>query len=1105
MKSTATLVSSALAAVVFYLVLTPSLAVQTHQQAVSLRGTPELAQTLSVQNGDALLDPRFSHETWPTRDMDSTDTFEADFTPEDKALVFSKPEASLLSAQAVEHNSNSKATTPVSHPAYEVLRVEDIKEYGVLITMYRHKKTGAEVMSAVTDDDNKVFGISFRTPPNDSTGVPHILEHSVLCGSKQYPVKEPFVHLLQSSLQTFLNAFTYPDRTVYPVASQNLKDFHNLVNVYLDAVLNPRAVQDPMVLDQEGWHYEIDKPESPLSFKGVVYNEMKGVYGSPMSRVGRTAKMELFPNTTYRFDSGGAPKEIHTLSFKEFQDFYNQHYHPSNSRIFFYGDDPVDQRLSLLDGYLSGYNATKVDQTRVGTQPKWSEPRRVVERFPAQEGKSAAKHIVSVNWLLNEKEMTPTEELAMSLVSHLMMGTAQSTMYKALTESSLGESVIGGGMSNDLKQATFEVGLKGIAKEDVPKVEQFIDETLRKTAKEGFPEDAVNASLNTIEFSMREFNTGSMPRGLAFMLGAVPHWIYERDPMQSLRFEKPLAELKAQLAKKDQRLLEGLVETYLIKNGHKLTVEGVPDSGLGAQEDKAEAAKLNATKSKMSPDELKQAVAFTAKLKAAQEAADSPENIAKLPMLTLADVDRKTKDLDIAIGEKNGVTYLTHKVPSNGIAYVDLAIDLNSLPLDELPLVPLFTKMLLEVGTSKLDETAFSRHMHANTGGVSVSTLNSLKHTADGRVGNLNDGLYRLVIRGKSTAEKTPVLFDVMLSALTDAKLDNQKRAIEILKATKSGMENSFSSSGNSYAQRRIFARRSIAGYIDEMTGGISYFETVKSLLVTAEKDWPSLLQRLEKVRMSVLDKDSTIINLSADEETLKKVDSAVDAFVQKMPKASKAKNAGPTVASHGKESLRLKSENEGFIVPTQVNFVATGGGLFSEGEQVSAAFDVVVRSLSHGYLWDTVRVMGGAYGGQCSLSMVSGTFVCSSYRDPNLAQTLTAFESIADHLESHPPNATDMQPAIIGAIGDLDQPMSPDRKGFVSMVRFLSGETLAARQKKRDEIFATTPADFAAFAKKIRTSVKNWRVSVFGSEAAFSKANTVLAKDSFITAKAIL
>jgi Zn-dependent M16 (insulinase) family peptidase len=413
--------------------------------------------------------------------------------------------------------------------------------------------------------------------------------------------------------------------------------------------------------------------------------------------------------------------------------------------------------------------------------------------------------------------------------------------------------------------------------------------------------------------------------------------------------------------------------------------------------------------------------------------------------------------------------------------------------------------MLLEVGTSKLDETAFSRHMHANTGGVSVSTLNSLKHTSDGKVGDPNDGIYRLIVRGKSTAEKAPVLFDVMLAALTDAKLDNKKRAIEILRSTKAGMESSFSTSGNGYAQRRIFARRSIAGYIDEVTGGISYFDTVKSMLVTAEKDWPSLLQRLEKVRMYILDKESTIINLSADAETLKKVDSAVDTFVSKLPKANRPKDTGATIASHGKDPMRLKSENEGFIVPTQVNFVATGGALFSQGEQVSGAFEVVVRSLSHGYLWDTVRVMGGAYGGSCSLSMVSGTFVCSSYRDPNLAQTLTAFENIAEHLETHPPNMTDMQPAIIGAIGDLDQPLGPDRKGYVSMMRFLSGETLAARQQKRDEIFSTSPADFAAFAKKLRVSVKNWRVSVFGSEAAFSKANAVLAKDSFISAKSIL
>lgn len=1086
--------------------LAPALAVQSQQQVASLRGiaTADLSQTLAVSKDDALPDFRFSPENGAIRDAgiaDSADVLQVSFAPEE--LVYKTP-SSLLAAQSTLHNSSSKSAAPVAHPAFDVVRVEDLKEYNVAVTMYRHKKTGAEVLSAVTDDDNKVFGIAFRTPPNDNTGVPHILEHSVLCGSKKYPVKEPFVHLLQSSLQTFLNAFTYPDRTVYPVASQNLKDFHNLVNVYLDAVFEPRAVVDPMVLDQEGWHYEIDKPDSALSFKGVVYNEMKGVFGSPMSRVSRTSKSSLFPNTTYRFDSGGEPSQIPQLSFEKFQAFYKQHYHPSNSRVFFYGDDPVAERLSLLDGYLSGYSAIKVEQTRIETQPKWTKPRRVEEPFPATADKSGDKHIVSVNWMLNEKEMTPTEELAMSLVSHLLMGNSQATLHKVLTESSLGESVTGGGMSTDLKQATFDAGLKGVAKEDVSKVEQLVDDTLRKTAKEGFPKDAVDASLNTIEFNLREFNTGSTPRGLSFMLAAVSPWIYDRDPLQGLRFEKPLGEMKKELAKKDQRYLEGLMEAYLINNNHKLIIEGVPDSGLAAQEDKAEASKLNATKAKMTPAELKEAVAFTAKLKKAQETPDSPENIAKLPALSLADVDRKAKDLDVKVGEKHGVTYLTHNVPSNGIAYVDVAIDLSSLPVDEISLVPLLSRMLLEVGTSKMDETAFSRHMHAHTGGVSVSTLNSLKHTADGKVGSPNEGIYRLVIRGKSTAEKSPVMFDIMLAALTDAKLDNKKRAIEMLKATKSGYENAFRSSGNAYAQRRIYARRSIAGYIDEVTGGISYFDTVKSLLVTAQKDWPSLLQRLEKVRMYLLDKDATIINLSGDPETLKKVDGAVDAFVQKLPKANKAKDAIPTIGKTG-ESLRLKSENEGFVVPTQVNFVATGGQLFSEGDSVSGASEVVVRSLSHGYLWDTVRVMGGAYGGSCSLSLVSGTFACSSYRDPNLAQTLTAFEKIADHLESNPPAAKDMEPLIIGAIGDLDQPLSPDRKGYVSMVRYLTGESLEARQRRRDEIFSTSPSDFAAFAKRLRASVNDWRVSVFGSEAAFSKANAILPKESQIDLKQIL
>lgn len=394
------------------------------------------------------------------------------------------------------------------HPAFELLKVEMVDEYTIKCATYRHKKSGAELISAQADDDNKVFGIVFRTPVSDSTGVPHILEHSVLCGSDKYTSKEPFVELLKGSLQTFLNAFTYPDRTCYPVASQNTKDFYNLVNVYLDAVLHPRAKKDPMVLAQEGWHYELEDPDAPLTFKGVVFNEMKGVYSSPDSLMYRAAQQLTFPDNTYAVDSGGDPVDIPSLTFDQFKAFHDSYYHPANSRIFFYGDDDLGTRLELLDSYLSAFDAADANPatSEVVTQKLIEQPRRELVKYPIEAG-AEPTHMVLLNWLLHEEALSADDELALAVLDHLLMGTPTSTLYKPMIESGLGAAIVGGGVSDELKQATFSIGLKGVKAEDVPKVEALALTTLEAATSAGFDADAIEASLNTIEFQLREFNT----------------------------------------------------------------------------------------------------------------------------------------------------------------------------------------------------------------------------------------------------------------------------------------------------------------------------------------------------------------------------------------------------------------------------------------------------------------------------------------------------------------------------------------------------------------------------------------------------------------------
>jgi Zn-dependent M16 (insulinase) family peptidase len=474
----------------------------------------------------------------------------------------------------------------VEHPSFEVVRTEDVPEYGAACTLYRHKKSGAELLSLSTDDDNKCFGITFRTPPRDSTGVPHILEHSVLCGSRKYTTKDPFVQLLQGSLQTFLNAFTYPDRTCYVVASQNTKDFYNLINVYSDAVFHPRAVTDPMVHAQEGWHLELEKMDDPLTYKGVVYNEMKGVYSSPDSLLQREAQQSIFPDNAYGVDSGGDPVVIPDLSFEQFRDFHSKYYHPANSRIFFAGDDDVSKRLEIMDEYLSDFE--DCPESKPGSRIEWqakryAEPVTVRHPYPVSdkgEGGEPDTHLTMTNWLLNDRPMTAMEEITLTVLDHLLTGTSSSILRKTLMESGLGEAITGGGLSDELMQATFSMGLKGVKPENVNAVEELVVETLRKVAEEGFADDAVAASMNTIEFQLREFNTGSFPKGLSLMLGSMSKWIYDRDPTEALKFEEPLAELKASIAAGGSKVFQDMIREFLLENSHRTTVEMFPSKSL---------------------------------------------------------------------------------------------------------------------------------------------------------------------------------------------------------------------------------------------------------------------------------------------------------------------------------------------------------------------------------------------------------------------------------------------------------------------------------------------------------------------------------------------
>eukprot|EP00970_Alexandrium_tamarense_P005675 scaffold932_cov207-Alexandrium_tamarense.AAC.27 len=1009
--------------------------------------------------------------------------------------------------------SDLEKTLGVTHPGFEVISTDVVNEFGAYCTLYRHKKSGAELLSVATDDDNKCFGITFRTPPSDSTGVPHILEHSVLCGSRKYKTKDPFVQLLQGSLQTFLNAFTYPDRTCYVVASQNTKDFYNLINVYSDAVFHPRATSDPMVHAQEGWHLELEDVAEPLTYKGVVYNEMKGVYSSPDSLLQREAQQSIFPDNTYGVDSGGDPNEIPNLSFEQFADFHKKFYHPANSRIFFAGDDDVARRLEIMDEYLSDFGESpesKPASTIQWQAKNFDAPKKIRNPYPAGADQPET-HMIMVNWLVNDKPMTALEEITISILDHLLMGTSSSILRKTLMESGLGDAITGGGLMSELMQGTFSVGLKGVKPENVEKVEELVMETLTKVVDEGFTEDAIAASMNTIEFDMREFNTGSFPKGLSLMLGSMREWVYDRSPTDALKFEGPLSELKETIATSGSKVFQDMINDLLLKNTHRSTIEMYPSKTLEEEQLKNEKDRLASIKASMSEEELQSIIDTTKELKKLQAAEDAPEARATIPSLELSDLKREVTEYPIDVTENEadtGITVVRHELGStSGIAYAKLAVDVSGLSLDDVALLPLFTRMMLETGAGEYDSVALSRRIGMHTGGVSASVMISGVNAEGEDEGVVTSGEYlisKLTITGKATSDKVDELLSIFDLILRDANLDAKAKIIEILRQSKSQKESSIQGSGHATANARIRSRYSPIGYIGEKMNGISSLDTVKALLDQAENDFPSLLARLENIRNTILEKstcrDGMILDLTGDKNVFETIQPSVEKFLLQLPGDSKGdelQNFYTEVHPWVKQAKEEMTDNapivdEGFVVPTQVSYVGKGGRLYEEGEAVSGSTAVVSRFLGTGYMWDNVRVIGGAYGGFAQFEPRGGVMSFLSYRDPNLAGTIDVYDGAADALLA---SAKDMEndpealtTAIIGAIADMDGALSPDQKGSTAFSRWLSRESPEQRQKYRDQVLNTKPSDFKEFAERLK-ALKDPSSAVVSSKAAFEDA----------------
>ena len=954
------------------------------------------------------------------------------------------------------------------HAAFDLVRDETIPEIASEVRLFRHKKTGAEVLSFVNEDENKVFGITFKTPPEDSTGVAHILEHSVLCGSRKYPVKKPFVELVKSSMQTFLNAMTFPDKTAYPVASTNLKDFYNLVDVYLDAVFFPLISED--TFRQEGWHYEAEGTQSPLSFKGVVFNEMKGAYSSPAALLGKLSQQSLFPDTAYGVNSGGDPKAIPDLSYDYFRNFHKRFYHPSNARIVFYGDDPEGRRFEMLDEYLGQFDAAPVD-ARIAKQPRWSAPRQLEGRYAATDAEPGKKTgMVQISWMLDEIESAETL-LALAVLEHVLVGTPASPLRKALTESGLGEGLTGSGLADDLLQPYFTGGMKGIDEADAGKIEALVIATLEGLVKDGIDPLTIEASVNSFEFALRENNTGSFPRGMALMFRTLRGWLHGQDPYTALRYEPPLAALKTHLSA-GARVFETLIQQTILDNPHRMTVLLKADTALADEEAAEERARLDAAAAAMDETARQGVVEMTERLKALQEAVDPPEALAKIPTLGLADLERSNKPIPIERGTLAGARLFTHALPTNGVLYLDLGFDLTRLPAAYVPYLSIFSRALLQTGTAEEDFVSLTQRIGRLTGGVGASRS----------VGTMRDTTTTtawLFVRSKAVPDKTDDLLAILTDVLGTARFDNRERIKQMLLEEKAGFESSLAGRGNGLAASRVAAALTPAAWANEASGGIDYLFFLRELIARVDSDWAGIEKTLFQMRDMIFDRSAMVVNVTGDAAMLARVMPQLTAFVSSLP----ARNGAVEIWPVG------PARSEGLTFPGQVNYVVKGGNLYPLGYVHTGASAVVLRHLNTTYLWDKVRVQGGAYGGSSSFDPFTGAFMFSSYRDPNLLQTLDAYDGAAAFLKDGV-GEQDLVRSIIGAIGTIDTYRLPDAKGFISLMWELTGNTDENRQLRREEVLGASAADFRRFGEVLGELAKAGRVAVLGSATAIAAAN---------------
>ncbi len=958
---------------------------------------------------------------------------------------------------------------------YTLLKEEQIEEVNGTAYLLEHDKTKAHVLLVLNDDKNKVFNIGFRTPPSDDTGVPHITEHSVLCGSRKFPAKDPFVELAKGSLNTFLNAMTYPDKTVYPVASVNDKDFHNLMEVYLDAVFYPNTYSNDKILKQEGWHYHLEKEEDALSYNGVVYNEMKGAYSSAEQQLMQAIQKSLLPDTAYGCDSGGDPKAIPELTYEAFLDFHKKFYHPSNSYIYLYGNLDVEKELGFIDReYLQDFDYQEID-SEILIQKGFNKPKEVTINYALSDAEEEEENTYLSYNVVVGNSLNRTLNLAFMMLDYALLDVPAAPVKKALVDAGISNDVFSS-YDDGILQPVYSIVAKGCRTGDKERFVRIIEDTLLEIIQKGFEKKVLEAALNHFEFKLKEANYGRFPKGLMYGLSAFNSWLYdEKEPFMYLKFNHEFEFLKKQIG---TDYFTEILKEYLLENKHKTVVIGVPKRGLNKELEKSVAEKLKVYKEGLSKEEVASLVEQTRELKDYQSEPSAPQDLEKIPLLELSDIDKKAfhiKNKELMV---EGIPMVQHDIFTNGIAYVGYYFMLNKIPVELLPYVSLLTALYKEVDTEYRSYGELANEIDLKTGGIGLQ-LNAI-----GVKKELGEYKISLGIKTKVLDENLDDALALMEEILFTSIITDKKRMKEVLAELVSQMKMSIADNGHTAMANRALSYFSKGAYLKEVLEGITFYEFANNLYKNFDDSYEDICTKLKAAIHAFAKTDNLLISYTGQNDIAEQLGRAV---------ISLKKHMNEDTEDVAEQNLEPEIKNEGFQTASKVQYVATAGNFLEKGYAYTGVLNVLQVIFSYDYLWINVRVKGGAYGCMCSFNRIGDAFF-TSYRDPNLERTYEIYKQAADYVKNFTACERDMLKYIIGAIAKLDAPMTPSAEGAYDFICYLSGITDEQLQKDRDEILSANVEKIRELAPLVSAVTQNNILCALGDEDVIQKQEYLFA-----------